>query len=414
MSTAKGATTSGTTAEGRTSRRPQLLTAAAIVVLALNLRPAAVSIAPVLADIRAGLGMSSTTAGVLTTLPVLCFAGFGLAAPWCARRVGMHRFMLVTLVVAGCGLVLRSVVTSPVAFLAVTVPVLAGLATANVLLPSLVKLHFPQRIGLLTALYTTALAIGLTAASVLTVPVADVTGGWRGGLAVWGTVAVVSAVPWLWLVRHDVKSSGTVSRLSLRSVARTPLGWWMAAFFGLQSLQAYAVFGWLPEVFRFYGYPAQTAGLLLGITTAIGIPISLALPGLAVRLANQTPFVLGLCGCYVVGFLGLLTFPEQFPWLWALLIGAGTGLFPLTLTLIGLRARTSDGTAALSGFAQSVGYLIGAAGPFMMGALFDFTGAWTVPLLVLLSFVAPLAVAGVKASRPAYLEDQLAAGMMPA
>ncbi len=389
-------------------RRQQILIAVGLATLAFNLRPAAISVAPVLADIQASLGMSATTAGVLTTLPVLCFAVFGLTAPWWARTIGVHKVMLAALVVAALGLVLRATVGSAALFLVSTVPVLAGVATANVLLPSLVKLHFSDRIGLMTAVYSTSLAVGLSAASVLTVPIADATGSWRGGLAAWGVAALVAAVPWLGLMRHDVRPEGPVTRgIALRSVGASSMAWAMALFFGLQSLEAYAVFGWLPEIYRHAGVSAQTAGLLLGTTTAVGIPISFVLPGWAARRTNQAPFVVVLSGCYVAGYLGLVSWPVGGAWLWAILIGMGTGLFPLILTLIGLRARTSDGTAALSGFVQSVGYLIGAIGPFMMGAVFDLTGTWTVPLLVLALLAVPLCFTGIRAATPRFLEDQL-------
>jgi len=379
-----------------------------IIALSVNLRPAAVSVAPVLPDIQAALAMSSTTAGLLTTLPVLCFAGFGLLGPWCARTIGVHRVMLASLVIATAGLAARATVSTAAIFIALTIPVLAGAATANVLLPSLVKQHFPDRIGQLTAVYSTALAIGLSAASFLTVPVAVATGSWRGGLAVWGLVALMAVVPWLGLVRHDVRPEGPVGAvIRFRSSASSPIARWLALFFGMQSLQAYAVFGWLPEIYQEAGFSAQTAGLLLGVTTAVGIPIALVLPGWAARRANQSPFVVWLCACYVVGYVGLIVWPVEGAWVWASLIGIGTGIFPLTLTLIGLRTRTSAGTAALSGFAQSVGYLIAAAGPLMMGALFDATNSWTVPLLVLTVLVIPLAFTGIRASAPQYLEDQL-------
>ena len=99
------------------------------------------------------------------------------------------------------------------------------------------------------------------------------------------------------------------------------------------------------------------------------------------------------------------------PWLWALLVGIGTSIFPMVLTLIGLRARTSEGTAALSGFAQSIGYLIAGLGPFMMGALYGATGGWTLPLLVLIVLVIPLSIGAVLLCRERYLEDELATWM---
>ncbi len=380
-----------------------------LVVLAFNLRPAAVSVGPVLDEIRTGLGMGSATAGLLTTLPVLCFAGFGFLAPWWARTFGIHRVLLGSLLVTAVGLAVRAEAHSAVVFLLATVPALAGMATANVLIPSLIKLHFPDRLGSMTAIYTTALAIGLTAASVLTVPIGEATGSWRGGLAAWAGVALLAALPWFGLIFHDVKPAGEPLRtITPRALVRSRLACTMAFFFGIQSLQAYAVFGWLPQIFRDAGFSATTAGLLLGVTTATSIPMSLVLPGITARGRHQGRIIVCLCLAYVAGYLGLIIDAATVPWLWALLIGIGTGIFPLVLTLIGLRTRTSEGTAALSGFAQSIGYLIAGIGPFMMGALYGATGGWTVPLVVLILLVIPQAISGLMVARERYVEDELA------
>jgi MFS transporter, CP family, cyanate transporter len=389
-------------------RRQQVVLLIGLTVLAFNLRPTAVSVGPVLDEVRTDLSMGTTTAGVVTTLPVLTFAVFGAWAPRIGRRFGMHRVMLGSLVLTAVMLMLRSSVDSPGLFILTTVPALAGMATANVLLPSLVKRHFPHRIGLVTAIYTTALSVGLTFASVLTVPVADAAGTWRWGLAVWAVTALVAALPWFALLRHDVRPESARTRgITAREAARSPLAWTMAIFFGAQSMQAYAVFGWLPQVYRDAGFSAQTAGLLLGTATAISIPISFVLPSLAVRRTNQASLILSLCASYAAGYVGLILWPSAGAWAWALLIGTGTGMFPLVLTLIGLRARTSDGTAALSGFTQSVGYLLSAVGPFLTGALYGATGGWTVPLVVLVVLLTPQAIAGVMISRPRFLEDEL-------
>jgi CP family cyanate transporter-like MFS transporter len=116
-----------------------------------------------------------------------------------------------------------------------------------------------------------------------------------------------------------------------------------------------------------------------------------------------------LLACLPAGILGLALAPMTASWLWAVLIGLSQGTFPLILTLLGLRSRTSEGTAALSGFAQSTGYLVAALGPFGMSVLHDATGGWTVPLLCLVGLAVPLAAAGVGVARPAYVEDELEA-----
>jgi CP family cyanate transporter-like MFS transporter len=389
------------------TRAERILVVVGIVVLAFNLRPAAVSVGPVLDEITTGLGMTKTTAGVLTTLPVLAFAGFGALAPWLARVLGLHLITLLSLASVVIGLGLRSHTSNVPVFLLLSLLSLAGMATGNVLLPSLVKLHFPDRVGLLTSVYTTSLAIGLTLGSVLTVPLSEQFGSWRWGLFAWAATAVVAALPWLGLIRHDRVPEAEAHTISLAAVARTKLGWGMALFFGFQSLQAYSVFGWFAQVYRDAGFSAATAGLLLGVITAMSIPLSFWLPAWAARMENQTWLIVGLMVCYPVGYVGLIVAPVTGAWLWAVLVGIAASVFPVSLTLIGMRARTSEGTAALSGFTQSAGYLMAAIGPFGMGLLYDLTGGWTVPLVGLVVLVVPQLVAGLMVSTPSYIEDEL-------
>jgi MFS transporter, CP family, cyanate transporter len=143
------------------------------------------------------------------------------------------------------------------------------------------------------------------------------------------------------------------------------------------------------------------------VITAMSIPLSFWLPAWAARMTNQTWLVVALVVCYPVGYVGMILAPVGGAWVWAVVIGTGAAVFPVVLTLIGLRARTSEGTAALSGFTQSVGYLIAAVGPFGMGLLYGLTGGWTVPLVALIILVVPQLAAGLMVARPSYIEDQL-------
>ena len=380
-----------------------------IVVLAFNLRPAAVSVGPVLAEVRTGLDMSPTVAGVLTALPVLAFAGFGALAPAAARTVGAHRVTLFALLLVVVGLGLRPWTGLAWLFLLLSLLALAGMATANVLLPSLVKLHFPGQVGRMTAVYSTALAVGLTASSMLTVPIAHQfePDGWRFGLVVWAATAAVAALPWLALLRHDRTPEETPHRWGLREVGRTRLGWAMAVFFGLQSLQAYSIFGWFAQVYRDAGFSASTAGILLGTITGASIPLSLVVPTVTGRIRDPRGLFLALMACYPVGYVGLILAPVAGAWAWAVVIGVGTCTFPFVLTLIGLRAHSAAGTAALSGFTQSVGYLLSGIGPIGVGWLHGQTGGWTVPLLVLLGLCVPQVLVGLYVAAPRYIEDEL-------
>lgn len=390
------------------SRLQRGLVVLGIVVLAFNLRPSAVSVGPILGEVSDGLGMTTTETGVLTSLPVLAFAMFGALAPRLARLIGLHRLTLTALLCVVGGLAGRASVSSVPVFLALSLLALAGMATANVLLPSLVKLHFPDHVGLMTSIYSTALAIGLTSASVLTVPISEAYDGWRPGLFVWSLTAAVAVVPWLALIGHDRRPDDVEGKIGLGDVARTRLGWLMALFFGLQSMQAYSIFGWFAELYQDAGFSAHTAGLLLGVITGVSIPLSFLIPWLVARMHHPTIVMCLVMVCYPIGYIGLIVAPASGAWAWAVLVGIGTTTFPLILTLIGLRARTPAGTAALSGFAQSIGYLMAGIGPFGIGQLNDLSGGWTVPLIALLIVTIPQLFLGLAVSRPAYVEDELA------
>jgi CP family cyanate transporter-like MFS transporter len=381
----------------------------AILLLSINLRPAAVSVGPVLAELRDGLDMGPASAGLLTSLPVLAFAVFGALAPSVARRLGPHRVTLLALLAVVVGLGGRAVAEQETAFLALSLVAVAGMAMANVLIPSLVRLHFPDRIGLLTALYTTALAVGLTGSFVLTVPVADALGGWRYGLGVWAALALVAAIPWFALVTHDETMDAPVRDVSYADIAHTRMGWAMTAFFGLQSLHAYAVFGWFATLWRDAGFGAGTASALVGVVAAMSIPLSLWAPQAVARPGDQRWVLVLIMACYPVAYVGLILAPHALAVLWAVALGTALATFPVVLTLIGLRTRTPGATAALSGWTQSTGYLVAAVGPFGVGVLHGATDSWTPPLVVLAALSVPLFLVGLYVGRPAYLEDQLAA-----
>lgn len=378
-----------------------------ILLLALNLRPAAVSVGPVLEEVVQGLGMGEVEAGVLTALPVIAFAVFGALAATAAARTGVHRLTLIALFGIAAGLLGRSFTSSVPVFLALSLLALAGMAVANVLLPSLVKLHFPHRIGQLTALYTTSLAVGITSASVFTVPLSEHYGSWRVGLAFWAAGAAVAAVPWVLLLRHDAALKARRSSISLAQVARTRLGWSMALLFGLQAGQAYAIFGWFAQVYRDAGFSSSMAGLLLGVIAGMSIPLSLWVPMATARADNPTRLMLGVVACYPVGYIGLMFAPVAGAWVWAFAVGVGLCIFPVVITLIALRSRTPDGTAALSGFTQSVGYGLSAAGPFGIGLLYHATGGWTWPMVALTAMAIATGALAIVVARPQFIEDQL-------
>jgi CP family cyanate transporter-like MFS transporter len=384
------------------------LVGTAIILLAANLRAAVGSIGVVLGSVRDDLAMSATVAGVLTTLPVVCFAVFGVGTAGLVRRAGLHRAAAAVLVLAATGIVTRSLVDDRIVFLLCSVVALAGAAVGNVILPPLVKAHFPDRVPLVSSLYGAALMVGASTTSVATVPLADALGGWRQGLASWAVIAVVALVPWLVMLRQDVHASPTAERrLPLGLVLRSPLAWAMLLLFAAQSAAAYAQFGWFAEIMTDAGISDASAGALLALISAVGIPLTLSLPWL-MRLTGDRPYLpWAFAAVTAAGWLGVLLAPTTTPWLWAALLGTGGGAFTWSLTMIARRTRTTAGTAALSVTTQGFGYLIAGVGPFGVGALHDATSSWTAPLICLIALAGVIAVCGTIVARPVMLEDTL-------
>ena len=388
-------------------RRRRVLALVCMVALALNLRSVVSSVGVSLDELMPALSMSSTSAGLLTTLPVLSFAFFGATANAIARPIGLHRTAALCLAMLTVGMGVRGFADSTWLFMVATTVALAGAAVGNVILPPLVKRHFPHRVGTVTAIYTAALLVGASIPPAVTVPIANAAGDWRVGLETWAIMAVVCLLPWLAMLGHDVHPSTTRRhKLPLASVVRSPMAWAMALFFAVQSSNAYVVLGWLAQAYTDSGVGRTYAGVMVGIVQALGIPIALLLPQVTRRLPSQTILPYAWAGLSTAGWLGLMVAADTVPWLWATLLGVGGGAFPWVLSMIGLRTKSPAGTAALSGFVQSVGYLLAALGPFGVGLLHDATNSWTPPLLALAG-TSMLLLVGLVFARPRHFEDTL-------
>ncbi|MGA6089858.1 CynX/NimT family MFS transporter [Amycolatopsis sulphurea] len=375
-----------------------VLLAVAVVLTALNLRPAITSVGPLLAEMRTGLGASALWASVLTTVPGLCFAAAGMAAPLLSRRFGIGTAIGFALGVLTFGLVVR-VLDGPYVVLGGTLVATAGIALVNVLIPVVIKDSFPARVGLMTGVYTAALQGGGAAGSALSPPLETALGGWRAALGSWAVVAAIALLVWFLATRGGGRSPSPAADGAGRSLLRSPLAWIVTTFFGLQSFIAYVVMGWLPQVFIDSGVSKSAAGLLLGLISVIAVPISLVIPPIAARQGSQSAWIVGMGGCGAAGLAGVLLAPGWSPLLWSALIGIGMSVFSLALTVIALRARTGADTARLSGMAQGFGYLLAAVGPFVFGLLHDVTGGWQVSLIVLLAVLLVQMVFGALAGR---------------
>lgn len=394
----------------------------------MNLRTAVAALSPIFAQISVDIPITSVGVGLLGTLPPLCFAVFGLLAPALKRHLRLETLLTAALCAILIGHLVRGLAPSYVVLALASVLTFAGMGVANVVLPPVVKKYFPASIGALTSVYVTIMALFSLIPPLVAVPVAESL-GWRVSVSLWAVLAVVAIIPWFTLWMRDRRATAASAAAATAGAAasagrldadllpeaspvvvgrvwRSPLAWSMGLLFGATSLNVYAAFAWLPEILiDLAGASPAQAGVLLSLYAGMGIPFSLLVPVLASRMRSVAPLIaLGFI-FYVLGYGGLLLAPAALPWLWVALAGAGPLLFPLVLVLVGLRSRTPEGTVALSGFTQGIGYALGALGPLVVGVLHEASGGWQLPIVFLLLTLVIVVVVGPVVARPRMLED---------
>lgn len=397
-------------AQGAAGRRALLahpaLLLAGIVLASLNMRAALASVSPLVGEIAATFGLSSTASSLVTSVPVL-FLGVGaLVAPWLGRRFGAEPVLLAALVLLGAGILVR-VLPSVYALYGGGVLVGTAIALLNVLMPGLIKRDFPDRAASMTSLYTGAMIAGATVVAAASVPLEQALGGgWEASLGFWSLLAALAALAWLPQVLiargrtgHEVRA---VPAGPARSVWRSALAWQVTLFMGLQSLWSYVLIAWMPTIFTDHGMSRSTAGVIFAFNNLIQVAGAFAVPLLAGRMRTQRPLVVLVTTLVAAGYAGLMTAPVQGAWLWSALLGVGQGgAVGLALTLIVLRSGDAATASRLSGMAQTVGYLLAAAGPLAAGAVHQATGSWTVPIVLVLCVCAAALGVGLLAARDA-------------
>lgn len=387
----------------------QGLAIAGILFVAANLRTAITVAGPLLGDVRAELGLSSVTTSALITIPVLCFALFSPVAPFIAARFGMERTLAGALMTLTVGLVVRSF---PAAWgtwgvWAGTAVIGLSIAVLNVILPALLKRDFAERTGSLTGAYSALQSAFAALASGFAVPLANV-GGWRFAFGFWAGLVLISlAIFWPQVMRSrpPVKTEPIMlpggGQVQHRSPWGSALGWQVTLFMGAQSTLFYSLLTWMPSIDEANGFSAATAGTHQSVFQFVGIAGNIVTAWLIQRTGGrgQERIMMFVAPMATTGLLGLLFFPHLSV-LWNLVIGFSAGsTIVLALAFFGLRASHHRQAASLSGMAQSVGYLLAAVTPMVLGALHDVTDDWTPVILTLVGLQVLQVTSGFLASR---------------
>ncbi|ELN0130029.1 MULTISPECIES: CynX/NimT family MFS transporter [Raoultella] len=379
--------------------RRHLLLIAGILLIASTLRVTFTGAAPLLDAIRADYGLSTAQTGMLTTLPLLAF---GLVSPLAAgvgRRLGIERSLLVALVLICLGIGLRSLPSTALLF-GGTAIIGCGIALGNVLLPGLIKRDFSQHVARMTGAYSITMGGAAALGSAMVVPLALAGFGWHGALLMLMVFPLLALLVWLPQTRKTATAPLTGSgAMHNRGIWRSALAWQVTLFLGINSLVYYVIIGWLPAILQSLGYSEAQAGSLHGLLQLATAAPGLAIPLILHRLKDQRAIAVIVALMCAISACGLWFWPGQAV-VWTLIFGFGSGAtMILGLTFIGLRANSAHQAAALSGMAQTIGYLLAACGPPLMGKIHDANGDWQIPLIAVALISVVMALFGALAGR---------------
>src|SRR5699024_3339263 len=388
----------------------QLLLLTAIIITAFNLRPALTSIGPVIGLIRDDVGLSNWSVGIITSLPLLAFSVISPLAPKVGNAYSNEKAILIGLILLAFGILIRSFDSITLLYFG-TFFTGIGIAFCNVLLPAIIKEKFPDTLSTMTGIYSIAMGIMAASASSLSIPIADGIGlGWKAALIFWIIPVLIGIVIWFYLLPKNnmgyrLTQKETFSRNS--RIMKSVLAWQIAVFMGFQSFLFYVTISWLPEILHDYGASISTSGWMLSFIQLIGLPISFLVPFFAGKSRSQWIYVVLLSFFGISGYSGLLI-GNSYSVMIISVVSIGIyigGIFPLALTLIGLRARNAREASMLSGMAQSIGYLLAAIGPTFIGYLYDISNSWTLPLIVIISVGFIVMVLGSLSGRNKFISD---------
>ncbi|MEO4053786.1 MFS transporter [Solibacillus sp. CAU 1738] len=381
-----------------------LLFVIAIFLIATTLRTPLTVVGPIISFIREGLGISNVLAGFLTTIPLLAFAVVSPFAAPISRKFGMELTLFYSVILLLGGIVIRSLGLTSLLVLG-TVLIGVAIAFGNVLIPSYFKLKFPLHIGILTGIYTVSMNLSAGLAAGFSHPIASSSFGWQGSLSFSGILCVLTLIAWLPLLRgKKVEVAAPSTEQASKKLSRSTLAWAIAFAMGFQSFLFYCTATWIPEIYIAQGIDPENAGWLVTIMQFSQIPMTFIMPILAAKLTSQRPIVIFFTVCYFIGFTGMIMEWTSLAVVWMIFLGfAGGASFGLCMMLFNLRTKTAYDAAELSGFAQSIGYLLAAIGPVAFGFIHDLTDSWFMPNVLFMIAATLLFITGMISSKNRYV-----------
>ena len=363
-----------------------------IILTALGIRTGVAALSPLATTIELDVPLVGLPLGALGMIPPLAFSLAAAFSPWLARKVSIEG---AAVVVAGLAIIAhlwRGFSPNYASLFVATIVLMLSAGVGNVILPALVKLYAPRAVGAMTAAYATAMSVSATAPAIAGVWMADAF-GWRLSLATWALISFVGAIPWLVVIpfakRRGIAEAELNATLPIPltavSLSRSPTALSIMVIFGVSGATAYTAFSLLPLMLAdLAGLGREEAALALGLFSIVGLPLSLLIPPLAVKPGRAGILVAVAILTGLVGWSGLLFFPEVWLYGWVILLSIAPMTFHMSLSLIGQRTKNHFSALQLSGYVNRAGYLFAAIGPFLVGLGYQLTGGWEISIFALL------------------------------
>lgn len=389
-----------------------ILSVIVVILIAGGLRSPMTAVSPVLNEILTEFNLSTLKGSLLTSIPLIVFASCSVLISKIGVKTNINYSLIYSLIFLSLGLYLRVYDGSLFLFFG-SFLIGIGICIGNVMTPAYIKKIFPNKVGVMTGVFAVAMNLIAAVASGMSITIGRWTElGWRGSLGIWtfwGILALIAICLETIIGNRNgiVVTKNVEKKKSTFNVFRSKQAWNISVFMGIQSLVYYCLVALLPTVLIDYGMQEAQTGIVLSVIQLAMLPIMFVSPIIATKMKDQKLMI------YIVGILmfsgiAMLTiFKAEYIYITATIIGMASGLaFSLSILFFSLKSKTMDGTIKISGKAQSIGYLIAAFGPPIFGLLHDWDISWNSSLYFLLAMIGVMAIFGLRAARPHYIEDK--------
>ncbi|ODP96470.1 MFS transporter [Salinivibrio sp. SS3] len=368
----------------KVNERNYALFAVTTVLVGLNLRPIMASVGPVLDLIQADTGVGDTSAGLLTTFPVLAMGVFAFFGGVLQRKFGVEKTVLWSLIALCAATLSRFYFHGEMALIATAVLGGTGIAVIQAVLPGMIKRDYGDKVGQLMALYTVGIMGGAMLSSSLTAPVSNLS-SWPLSLSLWGILAIIALLSWK---KISADSAGAGGQENAQLPLTSKRAWFLLLFFGVGTSAYTLVLAWLPPFYVQLGWSGTASGLLLGGVTLCQVIAAVSLSSVVDRFSDRRPILYSILGVIILGLMCLVVSPESLFIPALLLLGFGIGgLFPMSLIIIVDHLQAASQAGSLMGFVQGGGYVVASIMPFAAGVINDYFNdlsmAWVVMLVAM-------------------------------